>query len=196
LRDPVEQEHYLKRIAKVTDTSLEAVHAKFLNQPKPQTLFRKSKVDAGYIDVIAVEHQRLQDHFLAMMLMQPKLRWLLKGVKSDYFTDGPQRTVLEFVQANPQFDGDPKVAAQLQEVGDYVKIISLQFEELYASLAFADLQEQATNLKHRLLDRYVKIEKEKLAAQMRSAQNDKEIRTLVKEADKLNLLIKSWTIIK
>jgi len=38
----------------------------------------------------------------------------------------------------------------------------LQFEELYQDLPPADLAVQAAQLKHRLIDRYVKIQKHKL----------------------------------
>src|SRR5437868_4630773 len=43
LRDPIEQEHYLKEIAKLTDTSLEAVKAKFSNEPSLQTILKRPK---------------------------------------------------------------------------------------------------------------------------------------------------------
>lgn len=190
LRDSVEQEHYLKDIANLTDTTLEAIRAKLAAGPKTQTLFRRSKVEKGSVDVVAVEHQRLQDHFLAMMLLQPKLRWLLKDLSSDYFTDDNKRRVFQFLQDNPDFNGDAKTATVLQDVSDYVKIVSLQFEELYSTLDFPDLEEQAVNLTHRLIDRYVKSEKEKLAAQMRETTDEKQLKSLVKKADELNTLIK------
>jgi hypothetical protein len=46
----------------------------------------------------------------------------------------------------------------LQAAGDYVKILVLQFEELYADLPASDLEELAQKLKHRLIDRYVKMQ--------------------------------------
>ena len=190
LRDPVEQEHYLKEIAKLTDTSLEAIRQKFSAAPSVQPLFRRPKIEKEAIDVVAVEHQRLQDHFLAMLLLQPKLRWLVKDLKADYFTDAPKQTILEFIRDNPDFKGDPKTANKLHEVSDYVKILSLQFEEIYAQLDFSDLEEQAVSLTRRIIDRYVTAEKEKLAVQMRGTDDEKKLKTLVKKADALNALIK------
>jgi len=190
LRDPVEQEHYLKRIAELTNTSFEAIKSKFLAQPEPPQLFKRSKIQPGGIDVVAVEYQRLQDHFLVMILMQPKLRWVLKGIKPEYFTDGAPRSLLEFMEDNPKFTGDPKVAASLQPIADYVKIITLQFEELYADLPLPDLEEQTGRLKQRLIDRYVKVEKEKLAQAMKSTDNEKELEGLMNKADALNQLIR------
>lgn len=190
LRDPIEQEHYLKKIAKLTDTSLEAVQSKFTSRPESIARLKKPKPGQAAIDKNQVEYQRLQDHFLAMVLMQPKLRGLIKNFKPEFFTDGPARSVFKFLAANPDFKGDPKIAEQLQPEGEYVKILMLQFEELYQDLPPTDLQEQAAQLKHRLIDRYVKIQKHKLAIAMRRAQNDNELNSLMLKADKLNELIK------
>jgi DNA primase len=190
LRDPIEQEHYLKEIAKLTDTSLEAVQAKFSDEPKAQVVLRRPKTVSTPLDKTQLEYQRLQDHLLSMLLMQPGLRTMIKNCKSLFFSEGPQRTVFKFLKDNPGFDGDPKIAEQLQPVSDYVKILSLQFEELYADLPLADLEEQAAQLKHRLIDRYVKIQKHQLAVAMQATTDEKELNQLAQKADKLNELIK------
>jgi DNA primase len=190
LRDPIEQEHYLKQIAKLTDTSFEAVQAKFINEPTPERILKRPKNTGAQIDKAQLEYQRLQDHLLAMLLMQPKLRPLIKDCRAEYFTDGQQRRVFKFIKENPDFKGDPKIAAQLQADGDYVKIVMLQFEEMYQDLPPDDLANQAGQLKHRLIDRYVKIQKHNLANAMQSAKDDQELNSLMAKVDKLNALIK------
>ena len=190
LRDPIEQEHYLKKIAELTDTSFEAVNAKFSRQPETLRPLKRLKPSTGISDKAQVEYQRLQDHLLSMFLLQPKLRRLAKAIKLEIFTDGPPRELYKFISDNPDFKGDPKIAEQLQTISDYVKIIMLQFEELYQDLPLADLQEQAAQLKHRLIDRYVKIQKHQLAIAMQDAKTDNELNSLVQKADKLNELIK------
>jgi DNA primase len=190
LRDPIEQEHYLKAIAKLTDTSLEAVKSKFSAPAQPAAALKKPKGAQTPIDKFQFEYQRLQDHLLSMMLLQPKLRKLVDDCHAEFFTDGPARQLFKFIRENPEFKGDPKIAEQLQPISDYVKIIMLQFEELYQDLPLADLQEQAAQLKHRLIDRYVKIQKHHLAVAMQAAKDDNELNSLVQKADKLNTLIK------
>jgi DNA primase len=192
LNDPVEQEHYLKTIANLIDSSLEAVKAKLQrrgSQPA-ETRYKKAKVSLETPDKQLVEYQRLQDHFLAMALMQPQLRDLLTDCYEHYFSKNGSRELLAFLKKNPDFKGDPKIASALQQIGDYVKIITLQFEELYQDLDLSDLREQAINLKHRLIDRYVKIQKHKLAQAMAQAKSETELKNLVQKADKLNELIK------
>jgi DNA primase len=191
LRDPIEQEHYLKQIAKLTDTSLEAVQAKFKTGTEPAVALKRRKTDTGAIDKVQLEYQRLQDHFLSMVLLQPKLRKLINDLKPQIFNVGPPRQLMDFLTANPHFKGDPKIAEQLQPISDYVKIITLQFEELYQDLPLGDLESQAAQLKHRLIDRYVKIQKHRLVVAMQAAKDDKELNLLVQKADKLNELIKT-----
>jgi DNA primase len=193
LRDPVEQEHYLKALAKETDSSLEALKAKMESKPLDliATRLRKPKASFGPVDTAIFEQRRLQDHFLAMVLMQPKIRDLLKSCDEQYFTEDGPRELLNFLKDNPDFNGDPKIAAPLQKIGDYVKIVMLQFEEIYQDLSLDDLREQAVSLKHRLINRYVKIQKHQLADAMQNAATEEERRRLIKKADKLNELIKN-----
>ena len=192
LRDPVEQEHYLKKIAELTDSSFDAVKAKFGGAPPDNQVLRRPKNQnlAGALDLPLLEYHKLQDNLLAMALMQPKLRDLLKDMQPEFFSEGDQRTVLEFLLKNPDFKGEPTTAKQLLQQGDYVKIVSLQFEELYQSLAYEDLREQAINLKRRLIDRYVKMQTRTLVNAMHDETDEKELAKLARRADQLNALIK------
>jgi len=192
LRDPVEQEHYLKKIAELTDSSLEAIKAKITSGTAADQAPRLKKMNLkpDESDHSVVEYQKLQDHLLAMALAVPALRDLLKDCRGDFFTDGPPRQLFDFLQKHPDFKGDLKTAKELHPLGDYVKITMLQFEELYQDLPADDLREQALNLKHRLIDRYVKSQKRLLAEAMKNANDGKELNLLMAQADKLNELIK------
>jgi DNA primase len=191
LRDPVEQEHYLKEIANTTQTSLEAIRSKLVSKPQePLTRQKKLKVEPKALDRGVVEYRRLQDHFLAMALMQPKLRNLLANFYPEIFTDGPPRKVLKFLKSHPDFNGDPKLSEELQVVGDYVKILVLQFEELYADLPIDDLEELAQKLKHRLINRYVKMQNRNIAKAIDAAKTDEQRLELMQKSKKLNELIK------
>lgn len=191
LRDPVEQEHYLKKIAEITQTSMEAVSSKLSSKPAESAARQKKiKVEPKALDRADVEHQRLQDHFLAMALMQPKLRHLLDKCYPEFFTDGPRRGVLKFLQEHPDFKGDPKLSEELQPTSDYVKILVLQFEELYADLPASELEEQAQKLKRRLIDRYVKMQNRKLTRAIEAAKTEEQRLVLMQKSKKLNELIK------
>lgn len=192
LRDPVEQEHYLKQVAELTDTSLEAVKEKLLTGPQQPKPTLKKPVESPKTDTkLELEYQKLQDHFLAMILLQPKLRDLAEGLDPVLFNEGPRRQMYEFLLKNPNFKGDPKESKKLKDFGDYVKITSLQFEELYAGLPYKDLREQAENLKQRLIGRYVKMQNTQIAANMQQTSDPKKMAELVERAEKLRQIIKS-----
>ena len=192
LSDPVEQEHYLNKIAELTDSTLEAVKAKLKSRPaEVQAPLRKIKsLPAGALSRDELEYRKLAGHFLAMTLMQTSLRNLLADLKPDYFNTGGPREVFSFLKKNPGFRGEPKTAASLQEVGDYVKILVLQFEELYHELPADELAEQAQALKQRFLARYVTIQKHALAEEMSQTADERKIKKLMEQADKLTKLIK------
>lgn len=209
LRDPVEQEHYFKKIAELTDSSLETVLEKSGKTVAAQTLQKKIKIEPGPIDNVKIEYQKLQDHLLAMTLMQPKLRDLLIDCQPRFFNEGTRRDLLEFLQKNTDFKGDKsglqalyasfgKALAEVEEGGtmqnmaDYVKILGLQFEELYSELPLADLREQAAGLKRRLIDRYVKIQKHQIALSMQQTSDEVALRKLIDQANKLNQLISAY----
>ena len=188
LSDPVEQEHYLKKIANLTDTSLEAIKSKFGNQNSiAQPRYRQIKPVTEPVNQSDVEYQRLQNHFLGIMLFNPKLRKLLKDTSGRYFDEGNAAELYKTMADKPEI----KPESVVQSLQDYVKIVALQYEELYEGLAADDMEAQATQLKNRLVNRYVKTQKQDLAAKMRSETDENKLKQLIKQADKLNQLIKT-----
>ncbi len=217
LRDAVEQEHYLKQVADLTDTSLEALRAKLSQQsPVNSPRLRRAKTNLEADDKNALENQKLQDHLLAMLLAQPKLRGLMDDLKDEYFSDGPARQLLKLLRENPGLNyrttsgmsfsrkresskenvktGSPTESgmteAKLKEISDYVKILSLQFEELYLGLDFGDLESQAYRLQARLIGRYVNTQKQKLSSKMQETTDTKKLAGLMQQANELNKLLK------
>lgn len=191
LGDPVEQEHYLKQIAELTDSSLAAIKAKLTHQPSLERVVRRKTATPAPVERGTLEYQRLQDHLLAMVLAKSKLRPVLDALKPVHFTAGPARRLFEFLQKNPKFVGGKAESRPLRDIADYVKILLLQFEELYKDLDDSDLADQATSLQARLLAQYIKIEKQKLAAAMAATEDDKTLADLLKKADALNKLVNS-----
>src|SRR5207253_4203472 len=104
LSDPVEQEHYLKKIADLTDTSLEAIKAKSSHQvgvtPARQ---RPVKASEETISREEVEYQRFINHLLAIMLFNPKIRDLLKDCPPAYFTNDQSLELYKFLKTSPDF---------------------------------------------------------------------------------------------
>ncbi len=191
LVDPVEKEHYLKLLAEASDTSLGALQDKLSGKESAAASTRMKQVKQPVVVDEAGErdYRRLQNHLLAMILMQPSLRGVTESIDGEIIQGHEQEVVFHFLKVNPSFKPDAKGLAKLKEAADYVKMLSLLFEEEYASLSAQDLREQASVLKNRLIANYVKMQNTKLSVAMHGATNQKEINKLASKADALNRLI-------
>lgn len=190
LKDSVEQDHYILKIADITQVSKEALLTK-LNQKGTSTErpLKKAKTPPVKIDKKALEHSKVQDRFVALMLMQPKLREHLELITTDMFTNPDAQKLIEFLHTHPDFDGSPEKAAGLKEIADYSKIVALQYEELYQGLEFTELHYEAARLQTRLVEQYVKNQKQNLANELQNA-DDANMQRLLEQAQSLDILLR------
>lgn len=192
LGDKVEQDHYIAELADLIGVSPDAVRAK-LRESKGGGM-RLKRVKAG-ADVPKsetkdqVEQRKTENHLLALLLMRPSLRPEAAYLTADMFTAPPARQLFEFLRGNPEFDGDKKQAGALQSIADYVKIATLQFDELYRSLEITELRYEVARLQERLMARYVKHQKQLIAEKLETA-GDEESRRLLTLDKELNNLLK------
>src|SRR5581483_6775383 len=145
LADPVEQEHYLKVVAEVADTTLGAIKSKANREPGvTPTRYRQVKPSDEARSIEEVEYQRFKNHFLALVLFNLKLRNLLKDMRPEFFDDPQSLELYNLLKENPQL----KPATAVQNLQDYGKILVLQYEELYQELDAENMKDQALQLKH------------------------------------------------
>ena len=78
---------------------------------------------------------------------------------------------------------------QVQNLGDYVKILLLEFEELYQDLDDTELAYEATRLTTRLVETYVRTQKAILAARLEGA-DDAHVTALLTAVKQLDELLK------
>ena len=188
LADDVERDHYLNAIVKSIGVSREALDRKFhkATSPGPQERRRRPKVEPQKPDKLAVEHKKVQDNFLGLMLMRPTLREFLGLMTVDMFSGDEERALLEFLKANPDFDG--KDAKAVQSLADYVKIEALLYEELYQGLELNELHYEAARLQARLIEQFVKTQKAKLAEALETA-DEATVQTLLGQAKRYDALL-------
>jgi DNA primase len=82
-----------------------------------------------------------------------------------------------------------KQATVLLKLRDYVKMLVLLYEEIYQDLEFIELEYEATRLQVRLIERYVKTQKQSLAKQLANA-NDANTQKLLEKAKEFDNLLK------
>ena len=190
LQDDVEQDHYLRKISENIGVSKEALVTKMqkTDAVEKRPLKRRQATSAER-DKATVESIKVQDHLLALALLHRSLRAYLQMVSIGMFSQEPARELFTFLAKHPDFSGDASSAQELQSISDYVKILVLQYEELYQGLEQLELQYEAARLQTRVVEQFVKITKQKLVTQLESA-DDEMTQTLLRRVKQLDLLLK------
>jgi DNA primase len=187
LADKVEQDHYIQRLADILYVSREALLTK-LQPAQPAHLKRRLKT-SDPLDKTVVEMGKTQDHFLALVLLQPKLRDFLEPITEGMLYSLPAQQLLQFLRDNADFAGDVSTALALEPVADYVKILLLQYEALYQDLEILELRYEAARLQTRLIEQYVKKQKNEISSELKAA-NEADTSTLLAKAKQLDILLK------
>lgn len=191
LSDPVEQEHYLKQIAKLTDTSLDAMRAKMGQAPASSEAVRLKKPARSpqVIERSEAEYQKLQLNLIAATYFESAARWLLKDMPSEIFSNDEAKQSVEYIKSADSGDMPEKLPARLKNLDSYVKILEIRFEELYQDLDVKERVRQALLARNRLADIYVKAKRNALVEKMQG-KSGKELDLLISQADELNKLTK------
>ncbi len=187
LSDSVEQDHYLNSIAETTSVSREALDTKLNKTPAEQLKkLRTAQKPIVLPDRQSVEYAKAQDRILALMLMRPELRADMTLLTPDMFAKQESKEVLAFLQTHPDFRGDKEIlhrfvqATGVQNFGDYVKMLVLQHEELYQALEETELAYEVSRLTSRLVETYVRMQKQTLATQLSGADEARTTELLEK----------------
>lgn len=191
LPDPVEQDHYMGKLADLLSVNKQALTTKLAGVPDETVPIRQRQIKPQTKQAVnreQFEKERTQEHFLALVLLQPKLRPLLEKLTVDMISSEEGKKVFNFLLAHPDYDGTDKAA--VQEFAEYVKILSLVYETLYQDLEPTELAPEANRLQAKLIARYVQSKKQELITAMQSADPEQSDQ-LLKEVAKLNELLRT-----
>ncbi|MCA9348315.1 DNA primase [Candidatus Saccharibacteria bacterium] len=191
LSDKVEQDHYVSLLAKMVGVSKSAVKSKVDSTSVSPPVRLKKPKNIKLDDKELIDRRRTEQSLLALMLMQVSLRSMVGFLKSDMFSEGPARTLYEFLIDNPEFGVDETDGSLLQSISDYVKIVSLQFDEEYRSLEPQDMKKAVVLLQERFIAQYVKRQKQYVAEQLSSSDGEETRRLLTLDKELNNLLRQS-----
>ena len=132
LKDPVEQDHYITVLAKIAEVSPAAIRTKLhVMVADTQTPLKQPKVA---LETANQYQDDYQDRLLALLVLFPLTRRFLETADTSVFVfNSPERQrVFEYVSQNPHATISEAVPEDLKDVEDYVKILVLKAEELYA----------------------------------------------------------------
>jgi hypothetical protein len=96
------------------------------------------------------------------------------------FTKGQAKYIFRYLKKYPEYDGgiegltEGLTENQVQSLQDYAKILVLQHEELYGDIDIesVELSYEMTRLQARLIEQYIKHEKQNLTYQLDSADEE------------------------
>ncbi|MDQ5971975.1 MAG: primase [Patescibacteria group bacterium] len=191
LQDPVEQEHFLEKLGKTLGVSKEALQSKL--QTNKQATRLKQPAFKPAPPVHSAEVIKSQNHLLALALTVPNLRNHLDLLTVDMLPEAQGQQLFKFLKQHPEFSGgskaDPQLLEMLSDLQDYVKVLGVIFEELYQNLETSELREEATRLQVRLIEQYVKSQKQPLTAALQTV-DDKQADAILKQVKALDALLK------
>lgn len=166
LEDPVEQEHYMQKIAEDTLTSLEAIKEKFQSVEAETTKPLRAIVKVASS---APDPQAYQDNLLALALIDPAIREQLVDVTDDMLTSDERQAVLKHVRKATSIITD--VPKGLQESEIYVKILLLKADTRYGQWSDEDRSLEAARLIRLTITQHAQTQKEALTEALRQAED-------------------------
>lgn len=167
LKDSVEQEHYLEKIAQMSDVSMDAVRLKFAMPQASELRTKRVQVRENTTqDLFAY-----QDQLLGLLLQYPLTRRVLETIEFEpVFTGTERQYVFEFITLNHHITLQSELPADLQSVRDYVNIILLRAEELYQRLDSSERLIEAHDLVRRLQKDYKKQKQADISKKIQEAE--------------------------
>ena len=171
LKDDVEREHYLDRLAEVADVSKDAIRSKFAQSDDydEQPRLKRPKID----DLLPKnDYAAYQDQLLGLLLAHPITRRVFETLDFEPVFATPERQyVFEFITTNPQVTIGVEIPKDLQSVADYVNIVILKAEELYQRLDANERLIEANDLVRRLQKDYKKQKQSEFTKSIKAAED-------------------------
>jgi len=186
LQDPVEQEHYLQKVSTYTDSSMDTLKEKLAGTEEPEERILKKVVQTA--EPVKADPAGYQENLIAVALIDPAVRELLKDVQSDMLATEEQKAVLEYVKGHTEQLAD--VPADLQNYDTYVKIVLLKADARYGEWSDEDRYFETARLVRQLIKEHKKIRKDSLTIELRTAEENGEDERASEIRQQLNELIK------
>jgi DNA primase len=185
LNDAVEQEHFMKKIADYTATSLEAVQQKLDTIDVPEQKELRPVHASGEIQQDPAAYQ---DNLLALLLVDPATRSLLGELTGEMLATDDRREILQYVRgATETVQTTPK---DLQDYDTYVKILLLKADARYGEWSDEDRYFEAARLVRLLVTENKQTQKDSLTDALRIAEDNGNDEEALRLRQALNEIIK------
>jgi DNA primase len=186
LSDPVEQEYYLAKISKISDSSVDALKDKMSgNDNQTAKMYKATAIQKD----IGADPAAYQDNILAAAIIDAAIHELFKTINVETFAGEERQAVAKYLseRGGEALKDTPE---ELQNYDNYVKILLLKADARYADWNDQDRYFETARLLRQVANEHKKKQKDFLTEQLRDAElmgddiKANEIRS------KLNQLIK------
>ena len=186
LTDPVEQEHYERKIADMIGSSLEAIRAKSANETVAPPKLKATKPVEAVSDALKYAHE---DDVLALAAVDGSSQELFAHANLEYFHEEHRQALARYyaTHSGTILTDTPK---ELQKYDTYVKIVLLRADEQYARLDGNDRYYETARLLRQIEHEQKKQTQEKLIAEVRDAEHAGDESRAGQLREQLNQLIK------
>lgn len=185
LNDPVEQEHYMQKIAGYTSTSLDTLKEK-LNTTEQEKIQELKPVHIA--NDIRPDPSAHQDSMLALALIDPATRELLAEITEDMLATDERKDVLRYVRQHT--DIVQAIPKELQDYETYVKILLLRADARYGQWSDEDRYFEAARLVRLTITEHKQTQKDALTTALRTAEDKGDDSEALRLRQALNELIK------
>lgn len=188
LKDPVEQEHYLQRVADVTGASRRALEGKLNIAPKAQPLRRLKPMHVT--SVSGHDPEVHQDYLLGLAVLDPSVHDTLRHLTADSVAGDVRQQLLGYILAHRGDAFPDPLPGELQNLDTYVKIVTFKAETRYGTVDSSNRLIEAANLVRRIKDEQRKTKKARLARELRQAEEARDEDAMTRLRAQLAALIK------
>lgn len=186
LSDPVEQEHFMQKIAQYTSTSLDTVKQKLNGIEAPEAA--RALWPVRVAEEVRPDPAAHQDNLLALALADPATRELLAELTEPMLATDERREVLRYLRTTAETVQSPP--KELQDYDTYVKILLLKADARYGEWSDEDRYFEAARLVRLTITEHKQTEKDALMNALRHAEDNGDEAEALKLRHALNELIK------
>ncbi|MEK7626431.1 MAG: DNA primase [Patescibacteria group bacterium] len=192
IKDPIEQEHYVKVVAEQSGISKEALVAKIsqVGETDKERPLKAVKHSENIDNKQDIELKKSIDQLFSIMLCMPGTRRFVSDLSEDILQNNEQKDIFRFLRDNPT--AEPKLSdhEQLRQHENYAKILVVNFEELFQDIETLELQYEAERLKNKIIEQFVRKKKIEISLELKNADKTKE-RDLLTQSGRLDKMLKS-----
>lgn len=191
LKDPVEQEHYIRRVAEVTGASVRALEGKLKITTKPSPKRRLKPMSVA--PTSGHDPEVHQDYLLGLAVIDSSTHDALRHLEPESVAGEVRQSLMKYILKHLGQPLPDPLPEELQAIQTYVKIVTFKAETRYETVDSSNRLIEVANLVRRIKDEQLKQKKTALTIELRRAEETRDSDRISELRSQLADLIKEST---